>query len=323
MKKAKRLLAGALAALIVAMSLPLSALADEAAVPAVESPGFEVSFDVDTGQEVLEDLPAEVEATPKPTPEPTAEPTQEPTPTPESTPTPEPTVEPTASPTVAPTATPEATATPTAAPTSTPEPSAAASPMPSAVPSASPAAKPTPTPSPQPVVNPVKLEHDVLDDVEKECIYLFPVPDGNEITQEYSSAHKAIDIAASSGSPVYAAEDGTVSYVQIWDGTFDTTGMMSYGHMVEIKHADGNTTLYAHLSEINVQQGEKVVRGQRIGRVGSTGNSTGPHLHFEVLTSSGKADPADYLWTMPSEWIMEYAADTEAGISPTAVGDVQ
>ena len=91
--------------------------------------------------------------------------------------------------------------------------------------------------------------------------------------------------------------------------------------MVEIRHADGNTTLYAHLSEINVQQGEKVVRGQRIGRVGSTGNATGPHLHFEVITSEGKADPADYLWTMPGEWIMGYAADTEAGISPTAVGN--
>ena len=313
MKKAKRILAGALAALILTMSLPLSALADEADVP-VESPSFEVSFDVDTGQEeVSEAPPADIEATPEPTPEPTAEPTQEPTqeptPTPESTATPAPTAEPTAAPTV----TPEVTATPTAVPTSTPEPSA--------VPSASPVVMPTPTPSPQPVVNPVKLEHDVLDNVDKVCIYLFPVPGDNEITQEYSAEHKAIDIAASSGSPVYAAEDGTVSYVQIWDGSYDTIGMMSYGHMVEVRHADGNTTLYAHLSEINVQQGEKVVRGQRIGRVGSTGNATGPHLHFEVITSEGKADPAEYLWTMPGEWIMGYAADTEAGISLTGIGD--
>lgn len=315
MKKAKRILAGALAALILTMSLPLSALADEADVP-VESPSFEVSFDVDTGQEeVSEAPPADIEATPEPTPEPTAEPTQEPTqeptPTPESTATPVPTAEPTA----VPTATPGVTATPTAVPTSTPESSA--------VPSASPVVTPTPTPtpSPQPVVNPVKLEHDVLDNAETDCIYLFPVPNSREITQEYSAEHKAIDIAASSGSPVYAAEDGTVSYVQIWDGSYDTTGMMSYGHMVEVRHADGNTTLYAHLSEINVQQGEKVVRGQRIGRVGSTGNATGPHLHFEVITSEGKADPAEYLWTMPGEWIMGYAADTEAGISPTAVGD--
>lgn len=305
MKKAKRLLAGALAALILAMSLPLSALADEANVPA-ESPSFEVSFDVDTGQEeISEDLPADIEATPEPTPESTTEPT----PTPESTVTPAPTAEPTA----VPTATPGVTATPTAVSTSTPEPSA--------VPSASPVVTPTPTPSPQPVTNPIKLEHEVLTDYETGGLYLFPVPDGDEITQEYSEQHKAWDIAAVTGSAVVAAEEGTVTYVQIWDGSYDTTGMMSYGHMIQIEHPDGNTTLYAHLSEINVQQGEKVVRGQRIGRVGSTGNATGPHLHFEVITSEGKADPAEYLWTMPGEWIMGYAADTEAGISLTGIGD--
>ena len=320
MKKAKKLLAWLLTAVIVSSSLPFSVFADETNQPsaaAEDASGFEVSFDLDTDVEDV--VETEPEATPEPTTEPTPEPIATPTQEPTSTPTPENIATP--EPTVTPTATPEVTATPTAEPTAMPEPSAAASPTPSAAPSASPAAKPTPTPSPQPVVNPVKLEHDVLDNVDKECIYLFPVPNSSEITQEYSAEHKAIDIAASSGSPVYAAEDGTVSYVQIWDGSYDTTGMMSYGHMVEVRHADGNTTLYAHLSEINVQQGEKVVRGQRIGRVGSTGNATGPHLHFEVITSEGKVDPADYLWTMPGEWIMGYAADTEAGISPTAVGN--
>lgn len=303
MKKAKRILAGALAALILTMSLPLSALADEADVP-VESPNFEVSFDVDTGQEeISEDPPADIEATPEPTAEPTAEPTQEPTPTPESTATPAPTAEPTA----VPTATPGVTATPTAVPTSTPEPSA--------VPSASPVVTPTPTPSPQPVTNPIKLEHEVLTDYETGGLYLFPVPDGDEITQEYSEQHKAWDIAAVTGSAVVAAEEGTVTYVQIWDGSYDTTGMMSYGHMIQIEHPDGNTTLYAHLSEINVQQGEKVVRGQRIGRVGSTGNSTGPHLHFEVMSETGKKENPepvleygvstlldDYTWS----WVNQY-----------------
>lgn len=299
MKKAKRLLAGALAALILATSLPLSALADEANVPA-ESPSFEVSFDVDTGQEeISEDLPADIEATPEPTPESTTEPT----PTPESTVTPAPTAEPTA----VPTATPGVTATPTAVSTSTPEPSA--------VPSASPVVTPTPTPSPQPVTNPIKLEHEVLTDYETGGLYLFPVPDGDEITQEYSEQHKAWDIAAVTGSAVVAAEEGTVTYVQIWDGSYDTTGMMSYGHMIQIEHPDGNTTLYAHLSEINVQQGEKVVRGQRIGRVGSTGNSTGPHLHFEVMSETGKKENPepvleygvstlldDYTWS----WVNQY-----------------
>ena len=314
MKKAKKLLAWLLTAVIVSSSLPFSVFADETNQPsaaAEDASGFEVSFDLDTDVEDV--VETEPEATPEPTteltPEPIATPTQEPTstPTPENIATPEPTV--------TPTATPEVTATPTAEPTAMPEPSAAASPTPSAAPSVSPAAKPTPTPSPQPVTNPIKLEHEVLTDYETGGLYLFPVPDGDEITQEYSEQHKAWDIAAVTGSAVVAAEEGTVTYVQIWDGSYDTTGMMSYGHMIQIEHPDGNTTLYAHLSEINVQQGEKVVRGQRIGRVGSTGNSTGPHLHFEVMSETGKKENPepvleygvstlldDYTWS----WVNQY-----------------
>lgn len=124
--------------------------------------------------------------------------------------------------------------------------------------------------TPQPMADPVKLEYEVLSDYETGGLYLFPVPDGDEITQEYSEQHTAWDIAAAQGSAVVAAEEGTVSYVQVWDGTQDADGMMSYGNMVEIAHPDGNSTLYAHLSEINVQAGDEVVRGQRIGRVGAT-----------------------------------------------------
>ena len=314
MKKAKKLLAWLLTAVIVSSSLPFSVFADETNQPstaAEDASGFEVSFDLDTDVEDV--VETEPEATPEPTTEPTPEPIATPTQEPTSTPTPENTATPEL--TVTPTATPEVTATPTAEPTATPEPSAAASPTPSAAPSASPAAKPTPTPSPQPVTNPIKLEHEVLTDYETGGLYLFPVPDGDEITQEYSEQHKAWDIAAVTGSAVVAAEEGTVTYVQIWDGSYDTTGMMSYGHMIQIEHPDGNTTLYAHLSEINVQQGEKVVRGQRIGRVGSTGNSTGPHLHFEVMSETGKKENPepvleygvstlldDYTWS----WVNQY-----------------
>lgn len=314
MKKAKKLLAWLLTAVIVSSSLPFSVFADETNQPsaaAEDTSGFEVSFDLDTDVEDV--VETEPEATPEPTTEPTPEPIATPTQEPTSTPTPENIATP--EPTVTPTATPEVTATPTAEPTAMPEPSAAASPTPSAAPSASPAAKPTPTPSPQPVTNPIKLEHEVLTDYETGGLYLFPVPDGDEITQEYSEQHKAWDIAAVTGSAVVAAEEGTVTYVQIWDGSYDTTGMMSYGHMIQIEHPDGNTTLYAHLSEINVQQGEKVVRGQRIGRVGSTGNSTGPHLHFEVMSETGKKENPepvleygvstlldDYTWS----WVNQY-----------------
>ena len=314
MKKAKKLLAWLLTAVIVSSSLPFSVFADETNQPstaAEDASGFEVSFDLDTDVEDV--VETEPEATPEPTTEPTPEPIATPTQEPTSTPTPENIATP--EPTVTPTATPEVTATPTAETTAMPEPSAAASPTPSAAPSASPAAKPTPTPSPQPVTNPIKLEHEVLTDYETGGLYLFPVPDGDEITQEYSEQHKAWDIAAVTGSAVVAAEEGTVTYVQIWDGSYDTTGMMSYGHMIQIEHPDGNTTLYAHLSEINVQQGEKVVRGQRIGRVGSTGNSTGPHLHFEVMSETGKKENPepvleygvstlldDYTWS----WVNQY-----------------
>ena len=314
MKKAKKLLAWLLTAVIVSSSLPFSVFADETNQPstaAEDASGFEVSFDLDTDVEDV--VETEPEATPEPTTEPTPEPIATPTQEPTSTPTPENIATP--EPTVTRTATPEVTATPTAETTAMPEPSAAASPTPSAAPSASPAAKPTPTPSPQPVTNPIKLEHEVLTDYETGGLYLFPVPDGDEITQEYSEQHKAWDIAAVTGSAVVAAEEGTVTYVQIWDGSYDTTGMMSYGHMIQIEHPDGNTTLYAHLSEINVQQGEKVVRGQRIGRVGSTGNSTGPHLHFEVMSETGKKENPepvleygvstlldDYTWS----WVNQY-----------------
>lgn len=85
--------------------------------------------------------------------------------------------------------------------------------------------------------------------------------------------HTGIDIAASYGAPVFAAKEGIVTYTG-WNG--------GYGKCVIIKHQFGYETLYGHLSKINVKNGERVTAGKLIGRVGSTGRSTGPHLHFEV-----------------------------------------
>jgi len=100
-------------------------------------------------------------------------------------------------------------------------------------------------------------------------------------------AHPAIDIGASTGTPVAAADEGTVI----------TAGWSSvgYGNMIVIRHSDGFVTLYAHLSSINVSYGDYVARGQRIGAVGSTGRSTGPHLHFEVSTGGRTYNPLIYL----------------------------
>jgi murein DD-endopeptidase MepM/ murein hydrolase activator NlpD len=86
--------------------------------------------------------------------------------------------------------------------------------------------------------------------------------------------HKGIDIANSVGTPIVAAQSGRVTFAGWDDG--------GYGYLVEITHEDGARSLYAHHSRILVQVGEEVVQGQQIGLMGSTGRSTGPHLHFEI-----------------------------------------
>lgn len=157
---------------------------------------------------------------------------------------------------------------------------------PDSVPAPDASAAPTPIPSP------INLEYEYLPESETGGIYVFPAPYGGDLTQVYSAEHPAWDIAGDTGSPVVSVDDGVVTQVQIWDGSEDATGTMSYGNMVKIEHPDGKTTLYAHLSEINVSEGDAVIRGQRIGRMGSSGNASGTHLHFEVrLWTDERVDP--------------------------------
>lgn len=112
------------------------------------------------------------------------------------------------------------------------------------------------------------------------------------------SQHNGIDLKANNATPVYAAEDGYVSSVQCWDGKTES-GMQSYGNMIEITHDSYQTktvkTRYAHLSIIVVVTGELVKEGQLIGYSGNTGNSTGPHLHFEVLWGGNRTNPLYWL----------------------------
>jgi len=89
-----------------------------------------------------------------------------------------------------------------------------------------------------------------------------------------SSDHMGIDIAISAGTPVIAAETGVIIRASWYGG---------YGNCIDIEHKDGMVTRYGHLSEINVKVGDNVLRGQLIGKVGSTGRSSAPHLHFEVM----------------------------------------
>lgn len=98
--------------------------------------------------------------------------------------------------------------------------------------------------------------------------------------------HDGVDIAAPGGTPIRAAADGTVTRAG-WNG--------GYGNYTCLEHAGGLSTCYAHQSQILVKPGQQVRRGEVIGKVGSTGNSTGDHLHFEVRRNGTAVDPTPYL----------------------------
>lgn len=116
----------------------------------------------------------------------------------------------------------------------------------------------------------------------------FVWPVGGRISQGYSWYHKAIDIANKAAPAIVAADGGTV-IVTGWPSPW------AYGNRVIIDHGNGFQTLYAHLSQIYVSPGQKVARGQTIGRMGSTGRSTGTHLHFEIRINGAAQNPLNYL----------------------------
>lgn len=102
--------------------------------------------------------------------------------------------------------------------------------------------------------------------------------------------HEGVDIAAPAGTPVRAMKSGRVEHAGAWGG---------YGLSVVIAHGTNVRTLYAHLSRIDVQKGQRVDGGQQIGAVGRTGSATGNHLHFEVWRWGRAEDPVPLLggWT--------------------------
>ena len=101
-----------------------------------------------------------------------------------------------------------------------------------------------------------------------------------------SRPHEGIDVSAPMGAPIVAPASGTVTKVGRENG---------YGNVLEIDHGNGIVTRYAHCSRIDVRQGQRVTRGQRIAAVGSTGLSTGPHLHYELHINGKVVDPLTYV----------------------------
>ncbi|MGN1306101.1 MAG: murein hydrolase activator EnvC family protein [Faecousia sp.] len=129
--------------------------------------------------------------------------------------------------------------------------------------------------------------------------FMFPLPAGwgvvltssygyrvHPITGNYSF-HNGVDLAIGQGTPIYASKSGYVT---------TATYNYAYGYYVTINHMDGFSTLYGHMTNYVVSEGQYVERGQVIGYVGSTGYSTGPHLHFTIYYNGGTVNPMEYIY---------------------------
>jgi murein DD-endopeptidase MepM/ murein hydrolase activator NlpD len=125
--------------------------------------------------------------------------------------------------------------------------------------------------------------------------FIWPTPSSNRVTSRYGNRwhpifkeyrkHNGIDIGASYGASVMAADSGVIIISEY---------SSSYGNYIVISHGNGITTLYAHLSKRLVKEGDKVAQGSVIGKIGSTGNSTGPHLHYEISKNGATVNPLTY-----------------------------
>ena len=127
-------------------------------------------------------------------------------------------------------------------------------------------------------------------------MFKFPCPNYTRISDDYGMRmhpilkvekfHNGVDLAAPSGSPILAAYDGDV---------VSAGYSSSMGNYIMIDHGDSLITIYMHASSLNVSTGQSVSKGQKIGAVGSTGRSTGPHLHFSVRKDGNYVSPWNYI----------------------------
>jgi murein DD-endopeptidase MepM/ murein hydrolase activator NlpD len=125
-------------------------------------------------------------------------------------------------------------------------------------------------------------------------------------TQEF---HPGMDFSAEQGTPIYATGDGVIDRAD--------NLAQGYGNHVVIDHGFGYKTLYGHMSKIATRAGQKIVRGQLIGYVGSTGLSTGPHIHYEVIRNGEKVNPINYYYNdlSPEQYAILVELSTKASQS--------
>lgn len=151
--------------------------------------------------------------------------------------------------------------------------------------------------------------------------YVWPCPDYTGVSSPFgwrgSDMHEGVDLGCSRGKPILATKDGTV----IFAGK-GTNFNASYGNYVQINHGSGITSLYAHCDSVLVRTNQKVTAGQQIAKVGSTGNSTGPHLHFEIKINGQKKNPLNYVSDKDTLLLYSVAKGISAGaaIAAAAVG---
>lgn len=135
----------------------------------------------------------------------------------------------------------------------------------------------------------------------QQSVYKDMLPNSSPVAAAYNSSsygwrrdpftkrrafHSGLDFTANYGTPIYAAGDGVVTFSKRTSG---------YGKLVKIDHGSGLETRYAHASRLLVKSGDRITKGQLIAKVGSTGRSTGPHLHYEIRLNGAALDPRKYL----------------------------
>jgi len=122
--------------------------------------------------------------------------------------------------------------------------------------------------------------------------------------------HPGIDLAGPAGTPIYATADGTVLRAA-WNAG-------GYGNLVELDHGKGIATRYGHMSAILVSEGQHISRGQQIGRMGSTGRSTGSHLHYEVRIDGRPVNPIPFMKS--TDYLLAMRAGSGAALDQVAMG---